>query len=226
MANFNYQLASCYEPVEDKVGVPVEEDQQHLHQVRDANVQLPEGERRGVALATVQDGAALATPARDEVVRDVGSTILSETFLSSAHSSAANLASCSQFLVQKRSMTLTEQVFFHRDAQLLWMQVLSEDQNVGMLAQTSASPRHGEIGGKFSLCRSPWYLPQCHVECWLHSPRQDHLLWTRQYMVPSQCSRNLCVGFWEWEKMFPFLIFCDLKWTRVLLWVEENVFEF
>ena len=226
LANFNSQLANCYEPVVDEVAIPVEEDKQLLHQVCEDIVQLLGGEGRDVVLATVQDAAALAAPARDEVVRDVGSSVLNEPVLSSASPSVATLASCAQFLVQKRSMSLTEQVLLHRDAQLLGMQVISEDQNVEMLAHTSASPRHGEICGKFSLCRSPWYLPQCHVECWLHSPRQDHLRWTRQYMVPSQCSRNLCVGFWEWEKMFPFLIFCDLKWTRVVLWVEENVFEF
>ena len=99
----NSQLASCYETVVDEVGVPVVEDQHLLHQVCDANVQPPEGEGRGVVLANVQDGADLATTARDEVVCDVGSTILSETVLSSAHSSAVKLASCSRFLVQKQS---------------------------------------------------------------------------------------------------------------------------
>mgnify|MGYP001398628671 CR=1 FL=1 len=63
--------------------------------------------------ANVQDDAALATPARDEIVRDVGSTILNETVLSSAHSSALNLDSCSRFLVQKYLMTFTEQVLLH-----------------------------------------------------------------------------------------------------------------
>ena len=84
----------------DEVGVPVVEDQHLLHQVCDANVQPPEGEGRGVVLANVQDGADLATTARDEVVCDVGSTILSETVLSSAHSSAVNLALSSRFLVR------------------------------------------------------------------------------------------------------------------------------
>ena len=153
----------------DEVGVPVEEDQHLLHQVCDANVQLPEGEGRGVVLATVQDGAALATPARDEVVRDVGSTILSETVLSSAHSSVANLASCSQFLVQKHSMTLTEQVLLHRDAQLLGMQVISEsstlDQNAGVLAQTSASARPGELGGEFRKLFNFKQSPLFNVTC-------------------------------------------------------------
>ena len=119
----------------DEVGVPVEEDKHLLHQVRDDTVQLPGGEGRGVVLATVQDGAALATPACDEVVRGVGSTILSETVLSSAHSSAANLASCSQFLVQKYSMTLTEQVLLHRVAQLLGMQVISNSSIAVVLEQ-------------------------------------------------------------------------------------------
>ena len=44
----NSQLASCYEPVVDKVGVPVEEDQHLLHQVRECNVPLPKA--KGVAL--------------------------------------------------------------------------------------------------------------------------------------------------------------------------------
>ena len=112
---------------------------------------------------------------------------------------------------------------------LLKLQLLQDLVNLGESLE-SCSIASNLLSSRFlvfqALCRSLWYLPQCHVICWLHSPRQDHLPWTRQYMVPSQCSRNLCVGFWEWEKMFPFLIFCDLKWTRVLLWVEENVFEF
>ena len=111
----NSQLASCYEPVVDEVGVPVVEDRHLLHQVCDDNVQPPEGEGRGVVLANVQDGAVLATTARDEVVCDVGSTILNETALSSAHSSAVNLDSCSRFLVQKHSMTFTEQVLLQRE---------------------------------------------------------------------------------------------------------------
>ena len=166
----NSQLPSCYEPVVEAVTIPVEEDgqllhqvpedlvqvhegeerdvgitveenKQLLHQVREDIVQLLGGEGREVVLATFQDTAALAAPAHDEFVRDVGSSVLNEPVLSSAPSSVANLAS------------------YSRDAGLLWMQVISGDQNVGMLAQTSASPRHGEIGGKFSLCRSPCYLP-------------------------------------------------------------------
>ena len=77
----------------------------------------------------------------------------------------ANLASCSKFLVQKRFMTLTEQVLLHRDAQLLGMEVISEDQNVGMLAQTSASPRHGEIGGKFCKLFNCKQFPLFTVPC-------------------------------------------------------------
>ena len=46
----------------------------------------------------------------------VGATILNEPVLSSGFSSAGNLDSCSRFLVQKTSMSLTEQVLLHRDA--------------------------------------------------------------------------------------------------------------
>ena len=99
LANFNSQLANCYEPVVDEVAIPVEEDKQLLHQVRDDIVQLHGGEGRDVALATVQYAVALAAPARDEIVRDVGSSVLNEPVLSSASSSVANLASCAQFLV-------------------------------------------------------------------------------------------------------------------------------
>ena len=146
----NSQLASFYEVVWDEVGITMEENKQLLHQVREDIVQLPGGEGREVVLATVQDSAAFVAPACDDVVRDVGSSVLNEPVLSSAPSSVANLASCSQFLVKKRSMTLTDQVLLHRDAQLLGMQVISEDQNVGMLAQTSVSPRPGSLC--FKLC--------------------------------------------------------------------------
>ena len=65
----------------DEVAIPLEEDKQLLHQVRDDIVQLPGGEGRDVVLATVQDAAALAAPAHDEVVRDVGSSVLNEPVL-------------------------------------------------------------------------------------------------------------------------------------------------
>ena len=40
----NSQLASCYEPVVDEVGITVEENKQLLHQVREDIVQLLGGE--------------------------------------------------------------------------------------------------------------------------------------------------------------------------------------
>ena len=131
----------------NEVAIPAEEDKHLLHQVREDIVQLLGGEGREVVLATVQDAAALAAPAHDEVVRDVGSSVLNEPVLSSAPSSVANLA------------------LYSRDAQLLWMQVISGDQNVGMLAQTSASPRHGEIGGKFCKLFNCKQFPLFTVPC-------------------------------------------------------------
>ena len=67
------------------------------------------------------------------------------------------------------SMTLTEQVLLHRDAQLLGMQVISEssalDQNAGILDQTSASARHGELGGEFRKLFNCKQSPLFNVLC-------------------------------------------------------------
>ena len=80
LSNFNSQLANCYEPVVEAVNIPVEEDGQLLHQVREDPVQVQGGEERDVALAPVLDAVALAAPARDEIVCDVGSSVLSFKF--------------------------------------------------------------------------------------------------------------------------------------------------
>ena len=142
MANIHSQLQSCLEPVPpvvDEVGVPalVEEGQQLLRQVpRDASVVHDEQVRllgrevRGgdVLNLEMRNDAAFGPTVRDEAVLGVGAKILSEPVLSStlrtAH--AGILGSCSQFLVQKKSMSLTEQVLLHRDAQLLGMEIVSE----------------------------------------------------------------------------------------------------
>ena len=159
----------------DEVGVPVVEDQHLLHQVCDANVQPPEGEGRGVVLANVQDGAVLA---REEVVCDVGSTILSETVLSSAHSSAVNLDSCSRFLVKKYLMTFTEQVLLHieieREREYLVKLRLLQD-----LVNLVESLENCSI---VSVLFSSMFLVDlalCRI-LWSQSPRQDHLRWTRR----------------------------------------------
>ena len=147
------------------MNAPVEEDGQLLHQVREDPVQVQGEEERDVALAPVLDAVALGAPARDEIVRDVGSSVLNDPVFSSASSSVANLASCEQFLVQKSSMSLTEQVLLHRDAQLLGMQVISEEQRVKMLAPTSTSSRPGQLGGEFQklfTCKqSPIFTVPC-----------------------------------------------------------------
>ena len=125
LANFNNQLATCYEPVKQEVVVPPGADQQLLHgdvlaslpgmgggdaalAVQDVAVgqhapvrdELPcvrmlrglgaivvskptvSGQPLGVggrdAARMVQDGAVHSVPARDEVPRYVGSTILNE----------------------------------------------------------------------------------------------------------------------------------------------------
>ena len=165
MANIHSQLQSCLEPV-PQVGVPalVEEGQQLLRQVpRDASVVHDEQVRllgrdvRGgdVLHLEIRNDAAFGPTVRDEAVLGVGAKILSEPVLSSAlgTSHAGNLGSCSQFLVQKKSMSLTEQVLLHRDAQLLGMEIVSEPsalvQQLGVVDQSSASARPGELSDEF-----------------------------------------------------------------------------
>ena len=160
MANIDSQLNSCFESVPqvvDEVGVPVlvEEGQQLLRQVRGDQVQLPGSEARGDDALTlgIRSDAALATPARDEEVLGVGAMILSEPVLSSGYSSAGTLDSCSRFSVQKKSMSLTEQVLLHRDAQLLGMEIISEPsslvQQLGVVSQSLTSTRPGELSEEF-----------------------------------------------------------------------------
>ena len=50
LSHFNSQLANCYEPVVEAVNIPVEEDSQLLHQVREDLVQDQEEDERDVAL--------------------------------------------------------------------------------------------------------------------------------------------------------------------------------
>ena len=71
--------------------------------------------------------------------------------------------------------------------------------------------------------------------CWLRSARQDHLLqWTRQFVVSSECSGNLCVGFWECERCSlyeysvietgPMYVYCGLR-ELCLSWEKCTYFE-
>ena len=62
LANFNNQLATCYEPVTQEVVVPPGADQQLLH--GDVPASLP-GMGGGDAALAVQDAAA--APVRDEL---------------------------------------------------------------------------------------------------------------------------------------------------------------
>ena len=72
------------------------------------------------AALIVQDGAVHHDPARDDMPRSVGSTVLSEPDFNS------DTMAQNQFLIQKHSMILTEQVLLHRDAQLLGMKAILE----------------------------------------------------------------------------------------------------
>ena len=85
LANFNNQLATCYEPVKQEVVVPPGADQQLLH--GDVLASLP-GMGGGDAALAVQDVAAVQhAPVRDELpcvrmLRDVGSMVVSEPAVS------------------------------------------------------------------------------------------------------------------------------------------------
>ena len=76
------------------------------------------------AALVVQEGDVHHVPASDEAPRSVGSTILNETSFNS------DAKAPDQVLVQRHSMSLTEQVLLHRDAQLLGLQVVLESPQV------------------------------------------------------------------------------------------------
>ena len=78
LANFDNQLAACFEPVQQEVVVPPRADQQLLH--GDVPASLP-GMGGGDAVVAVQDAAAATV--RDELpdvrmIRDVGSVVVNE----------------------------------------------------------------------------------------------------------------------------------------------------
>ena len=76
------------------------------------------------AALMVQDGAVHHVPACDEVPCSVGSTILNETSFNS------DAMAQNPVLIQKHSMTLTEQVLLPQDDQLFGLQVVLESPQV------------------------------------------------------------------------------------------------
>ena len=76
------------------------------------------------AALVVQDGDVLHVPASDEARGSVGSTILNETSFN------LDAKAPDQVLIQRHSMSLTEQVLLPQDAQLLGLQVVLESPQV------------------------------------------------------------------------------------------------
>ena len=99
------------------------------------------------AALVVQEGDVHHVPASDEAPRSVGSTILNETSFNS------DAKAPDQVLIQRHSMTLTEQVLLHRDAQLLGLQVVLEPPpSVPSASGLNGVSRPGQLGEDFCSC--------------------------------------------------------------------------